>query len=130
MLLSQVTVLVVDADSDNLELLSAYLQLEGATVLEANSVAAALELAALPTTGRIDAVVSELLLTDGDGCELLWRLRAQPGRESIPALALTALSDPDWQQRAFAGGFQACATKPFPLTELAPQLAALCGITR
>lgn len=126
LLLSQLTVLVVDPDSDNLELLSAYLELEGATVLQASSVAAALEAATSQTAGAIHAVVSELLLADGDGCELLRRLRAQPGRQSLPALALTALTDPDWRRRALDGGFQACATKPFPLSELAPQLAALC----
>lgn len=125
LLLSQLTVLVVDPDSDNLELLSAYLQLEGATVLQASSVAAALEVAT-SSTNPIHAVVSELLLADGDGCELLRRLRAQPSRQSVPALALTALTDPDWRRRALDGGFQACATKPFPLVELAPQLAALC----
>jgi two-component system CheB/CheR fusion protein len=125
LLLSQLTVLVVDPDSDNLELLSAYLELEGATVLQASSVAAALE-AATSSASPIHAVVSELLLADGDGCELLRRLRAQPGRQSVSALALTALTDPDWRRRALDGGFQACATKPFPLVELAPQLAALC----
>ncbi|MES1189211.1 MAG: response regulator [Myxococcales bacterium] len=128
MLLRQLTVLVVDPDSDNLELLAAYLQLEGATVLQASSVAAALEVATSQhgSPSPIHAVVSELLLADGDGCELLRRLRAQPGHESLPALALTALTDPDWRRRALDGGFQACATKPFPLSELAPQLAALC----
>ena len=120
LLLSQVTVLVVDADSDNLDLLAAYLELEGATVLRASSIAEALE-----TAGPIDVVVSELLLGDGDGFELLRRLREQPGRQSVPALALTALTDADWQRRALERGFQSCAIKPFPLTELAPRLAAL-----
>jgi DNA-binding response OmpR family regulator len=120
LLLSQVTVLLVEADNDNLDLLGAYLELEGATVLRASSLAEALE-----KSGPIDVVVSELLLGDGDGFELLRRLREQPGRQAVPALALTALTDPDWQRRALEGGFQACATKPFPLTELAPRLAAL-----
>lgn len=121
MLLNQVTVLVVEEDRDNRELLSAYLQLEGATVRVAASIGTALE-----TEGSIDVVVSELLLGDGDGCELLRRFRAQPGRGRVPALALTALTDTDWKQRALAGGFDQCATKPLPLAELTRMLVVLC----
>lgn len=120
MLLHQVVVLVVEEDRDNRELLSAYLQLEGATVIAAGTVAAALE-----TPGHIDLLVSELLLADGDGCDLLRRLRAQAGREGLPALALTALSDADWQQRALHAGFDHCALKPVPLAELTRLLLGL-----
>ena len=116
----EVIVLLVEEDPDNLELMAGYLRLEGATVHEASSIAAALE-----TVGRIDVVVSELLLGDGDGCDLLARLRAQPGCEAVPALAVTAVTDPDWQRRAVAGGFEQCVTKPFPLGELAQRLVAL-----
>jgi DNA-binding response OmpR family regulator len=121
LLLRDVIVLLVEEDLDNLELLGAYLRLEGATVHEASSIAVALE-----APGRIDVIVSELLLEDGDGCDLLRRLRAQAGRESVPALALTSVTDPDWQSRAIAAGFNHCATKPFPLGELARRLIALC----
>jgi DNA-binding response OmpR family regulator len=120
-LLNGFTVLLVEEDRDNLELLSAYLQLEGATVLAASSAAAALE-----TPGSFDAVISELLLGDGDGCDLLPRLRAQAGRESVPALALTALTDADWKKRALQAGFNHCAIKPVPLTELTRLLLLLC----
>ena len=113
--------LVVEEDRDNRELLSAYLQLEGATVLAAGSVASALEMA-----GSIDVVVSELLLGDGDGCDLLRRLRAQAGRETVPALALTALTDADWKRRALEAGFDYCAIKPVPLADLARILVLLC----
>jgi two-component system, OmpR family, response regulator len=120
LLLHQVTVLVVDDDLESLDLFSAYLQLEGANVLLARSIAAALE-----TPGTIDVMVSELLLGDGDGIELLRRLRAQAGRESLPAVALTSLPDRDWQKRAVQGGFRRCVLKPFPLNELARCLAGL-----
>ena len=121
MLLQQIIVLLVEEDPDNLELMAGYLRLAGATVHEASSIRAALE-----TMGPINVVVSELLLVDGDGCELLRRLRAQAGRELVPALALTALTDVDWQRRALAGGFDQCVIKPFPLGELAQRLFALC----
>jgi DNA-binding response OmpR family regulator len=113
LLLNGVTALVVEEDRDNRELLGAYLQLEGATVLSVGSIAAALE-----TSGPIDILVTELLLGDGDGCDLLRRLRGQAGRESLPAIALTALSDADWIQRAIGAGFEHCAIKPVPLSEL------------
>lgn len=121
MLLHQVIVLLAEEDPDNLELMAGYLRLEGATVHEVSTISAALE-----TTGPIHVVVSELLLVDGDGCELLRRLRAQTGRESVPALALTAVTDVDWQRRAIAGGFAQCVIKPFPLGQLAQLLFALC----
>jgi len=121
LLLNHVIVLVVEEDRDNRELLSAYLQLEGATVLAVSSVAAALE-----TAGPIDVVVTELLLGDGDGCALLRRLRAQAGRETVPAVVLTALTDIDWQQRAADAGFEHYVIKPIRLAELARMLRDLC----
>ena len=68
MLLRGITVLLVEDDADNLELMAAYFDGEGARTLSASSMTAAL---AMSSVARVDVLVSDLELLDGDGCELL-----------------------------------------------------------
>lgn len=122
MQLTGFTVLVVEDDVDNLELLISHLEQEGATVLGAESVAAALRLA---SKHDVDALLCDLELPDGDGCEVLRALRAQPGGSDLPAVALTGYSDASWRQAAEKCGFERYAIKPFPLHELTDWLAEI-----
>ena len=59
--------MLVEDDVDNLELLAACLEAEGASVFSAGSIASAL---AMTIGERIDVVVSDLELPDGEGCAL------------------------------------------------------------
>jgi two-component system CheB/CheR fusion protein len=120
MRLAGFTVLVVEDDVDNLELLLAHLEQEGALVLGAESVKAALRHA---SEHSIDALVCDLELPDGDGCELLRKLRGTPGNSDLPAVAATGYSDASWQKAASECGFNRYAVKPFSLEELTNWLA-------
>lgn len=122
MRLAGFTVLVVEDDVDNLELLLAHLEQEGALVLGAESLKAALRLA---SEHAIDALLCDLELPDGDGCEVLQRLRNMPGGSDLPAVALTGYSDATWQKAARECGFDRYAVKPFSLQELTLWLAEL-----
>lgn len=122
MRLAGFTVLVVEDDVDNLELLLAHLEQEGALVLGAETQKAALQLA---SKHPIDALVCDLDLPDGDGCELLQRLRQAPGSGDLPAIALTGFSDATWRKAAHECGFDRYAVKPFSLQELTRWLAEL-----
>jgi DNA-binding response OmpR family regulator len=78
--------------------------------------------AALATT-RFDAVVLDLGLPDGDGLELLKRLRAQGS--SIPILVATARSELGDRLKGLDGGADDYLVKPFETAELAARLRAL-----
>jgi CheY-like chemotaxis protein len=121
MQLKGLVVLVVEDDPDNLELLSSHLEGEGATVVGAASIAAAL---AMTSGVTLSALLSDLELPDGDGCELLRRLRERDGR-NLPAIALTGYSDAKWRSRAMNCGFERYAVKPFALSQVSEWLNEL-----
>jgi CheY-like chemotaxis protein len=122
MQLTGFTVLVVEDDVDNLELLISHLEQEGALVLGAENVNAALRLA---SEHAIDALLCDLELPDGDGCGVLQKLRDRPGSSDLPAIALTGYSDAGWRKAANDCGFDRYAVKPFPLQELTAWLAEI-----
>jgi two-component system, chemotaxis family, CheB/CheR fusion protein len=127
MRLSGLTVLVVEDDADNLELLSSHVESEGAMALSAASIAAALSVSA---DCQVDIALCDLELADGDGCELVRQLRKRSGCENLPAVALTGYSDERWRQKASACGFNRYAVKPFPLDQLTDWLVELGSTTR
>jgi two-component system, chemotaxis family, CheB/CheR fusion protein len=114
MRLQGLTVLLVEDDVDNLEMIGSFLEAEGAKILSAGSVAAALSMS---DGHRLDVVVSDLELPDGDGCGLLASLRGRDGR-ALPAIAVTGYSEQRWRNKAADGGFSRYAIKPFSLPQL------------
>jgi len=124
MLLRGITVLLVEDDADNLELMTAYFDGEGAHTLSASSMAAAL---AMANVARVDVLVSDLELLDGDGCELVKRLREREGMQGLPAIAITGYSERKWLENAVKCGFTRYAVKPFSLPQLVGWIAELSG---
>ncbi|MFZ5789472.1 MAG: response regulator transcription factor [Pseudomonadota bacterium] len=78
--------------------------------------------AALGTT-RFDAIVLDLGLPDGDGLDLLKRLRAQG--HSTPILIATARGELGDRLKGLDGGADDYLVKPFEIAELAARLRAL-----
>jgi two-component system CheB/CheR fusion protein len=124
MRLRGITVLLVEDDLDNLELMASYFDGEGARTLSANSVVAAL---AMTTDVRVDVVVSDLGLLDGDSCALVGELRQREGMQQVPAIAITGYSQQKWRDKAKTGGFTRYAIKPFSLDTLVTWIAELTG---
>jgi two-component system CheB/CheR fusion protein len=115
MRLKGLSVLLVEDDVDNLELLAACLESEGAHVYSAGSIAGAL---AMTIGKRIDVVVSDLELPDGEGCALLHQLAQSGKRSRPPAIAVTGYSQQSWRNKAADCGFTRYAVKPFSLEDL------------
>jgi PAS domain S-box-containing protein len=110
--LAGVRVLVVEDHYDTAELLRAVLVNQGAEVRVAASLAEAL--AALGDS-CVDVLVSDIAMPDGNGYELLRRLREREradGRAPLPAVAVTAFASGEDGERARAAGFQDYAAKP------------------
>jgi|SRR5919204_4584913 DNA-binding response OmpR family regulator len=111
------TVLVVDDDQALRMLCRVNLELEGYRVLEADGVGAA---EALWFDEGVDAVLLDVHLGDGDGLELLARMRA---KQAGPPVALfTGSVELDVAKRSAAEGV---LVKPFTLDELSGTVARL-----
>jgi CheY-like chemotaxis protein len=122
--LTGTSILVVDDNADFLELLGTTLQMCGARILAAVSVAqarAALE-AVTP-----DLVICDLVLPDGTGTEFLEWLRGRPheagGRIATVAVTAFPRSYPARQVNGFAAYF----VKPVQLDDLCRTIASLLG---
>jgi len=109
-------VLVVDDSEDTTEMVRHLLEIGGASVCAATSGSEALSFA---REREFDVVLSDISMPEMDGFEFLSRLRKLPGKEDLPAVALTGFGRPEDVQRASDQGFYAHLTKPFDLQTLA-----------
>ena len=122
--LSGMTVLVVDDSEDTTEMVRHLLEISGATVHAATSGREALRIA---RKQEFDVVLSDISMPGMDGFEFLSKLRQIPGKEDLPAVALTGFGRPEDVQRARNEGFYAHLTKPFDIQTLAKLLQKLPG---
>ena len=74
---------------------------------------------------RPDCVVSDILMPDMDGESLLRALRAVPGLEAVPFIALSAVRSEARIRTVIGAGADAFLLKPFPLRELTDKVRAL-----
>ncbi|MEN3326955.1 MAG: two-component system, chemotaxis family, CheB/CheR fusion protein [Acidobacteriota bacterium] len=125
--LEGMSVLVVDDSEDTTEMVQHLLEIGGASVCAATSGVEALRLA---REKEFDVVLSDISMPEMDGFEFLSRLRQIPGKEDLPAVALTGFGRPEDVQRANDKGFYAHLTKPFDIQRLASLLQTVPRISR
>jgi CheY-like chemotaxis protein len=122
------TILLVEDNELNQDMLRRWLQHWGFQVLVANDGAEGLTLA---RTAHPDLIVMDINLPVMDGLEATTRLKAAPSTRGIPILVLTAHASIDDRRRSEAAGADEYETKPVNfarlrqkiLTLLAPQAA-------
>jgi len=114
--LEGMNVLVVDDSEDTTEMVRHLLEIGGATVSAATSGREALQIA---RKKQFDVVLSDISMPEMDGFEFLSKLRKIPGKQDVPAVALTGFGRPEDVQRACNEGFYAHLTKPFDIQTLA-----------
>ena len=112
-------VLVVDDSEDTTEMVRHLLEIGGASVWAATSGKEALRIA---REKQFDVVLSDISMPEMDGFEFLSKLRKIPGKQDVPAVALTGFGRPEDVQRACNEGFYAHLTKPFDIQTLASLL--------
>lgn len=125
--LEGMSVLVVDDSEDTTEMVRHLLEIGGASVCSATSGFEALRLA---RENEFDVVLSDISMPEMDGFEFLSRLHQIPGKEELPAVALTGFGRPEDIQRANDNGFYAHLTKPFDIERLAMLLQKVPRISR
>ena len=119
------TIVVVDDDRFNLDLLEAVLEPLGEKVARFEDPLAAL---AAVQTLRPTLVITDHLMPGIQGIELVARLRANPPVADTPVLMLTGADELAVRVAAFDVGVTDFATRPIDPTELLARARALCRL--
>ncbi|MEP6913957.1 MAG: response regulator, partial [bacterium] len=119
-------ILVVDDETDALDLIGVELAQHGAKVVGVASAAEALT--ALEGV-EFDLVISDIGMPKTDGYELIRQIRKQEEGTSrkIPAVALTAYARVQDRMQAILAGFSTHVAKPVEAKELITVVASLAG---
>ncbi len=120
------TILVVEDNPQNRELVTDLLTIAGARILIAEDAETALELA-----GReaIDLVLMDVSLPRMDGLEATRRLKTTPATAHLPIIALTAHAMKGDRERILAAGCNGYITKPIDTRAFAGEVARYLGVT-
>ena len=108
-------VLVVDDESDFIQLLKYNLENQGFDILTASDGVQALNAARreLP-----DVVLVDLMLPDIDGFSVCEILRSQPSTAKVPIIVVSALDGEYVRSRGIQAGVACCFKKPVDMKEL------------
>jgi len=124
---SPARVLVVDDDIRNLELLEAYLSMEGHEVILARSGEEALDLV---QQSPPDLILLDIMMPGLDGFEVCSRLKSDPKTQFIPIIMVTALRGTRDRIRGLDVGADDFISKPFNGYELLARVRSLLRIKR
>ncbi len=124
--LARSSVLVVDDDDDARELLQMTLELAGARVQAADSVAVACQMLA---SAQPDLVISDIGMPIEDGYVLASYVRHHFGSR-LPLIALTAFATREDRERTTASGFDAHLAKPVEANLLLATASSLVELSR
>ncbi|MCC0179575.1 PAS domain-containing protein [Waterburya agarophytonicola K14] len=112
---SGIKILVVDDETDSLDILSFVLEQEGAAIIPATSAADALEVFNRETP---DLIISDIGMPNVSGYSLITQIRQLPQGKNISAISLTAYAGEVDKQRSIEAGFQRHISKPIDISEL------------
>ena len=117
-------ILVIEDNLLNLKLVCDLLQAVGYTTQCATTAEHGVDLA-LASPPRL--VLLDMQLPDGDGFDVLSRLRADSRTASVPVLALTASAMHQDRDRILADGFDGYLAKPIDIWILLAEIRKYCG---
>lgn len=122
MVSGSLTILVVEDDGNSRESLAAALSDCGYTVVTAASGNAAI---GMLVGAKVDVIVTDLMMDDGDGLSLVNHVRAN----GVPVIVVSACAGSEQAALAKAHGAFACLPKPIDLNRLEEALVAATGRT-
>jgi CheY-like chemotaxis protein len=113
----ETVVLIVEDDPDQLALADLRMTMAGYKVRVANSANAFLQ--SMFDDGAPDLLLLDVELPDGDGFEILTRMRRHKVLNDLPIVMLTSKSDPEAVGKGLALGADGYVTKPYTKNILA-----------
>ena len=122
----QPSILVIDDTPGNLSLLNQLLR-EHYRVRLANSGPRGLELAAMAPP---DLILLDIMMPDMDGHMVLAELRKNPLTRDIPVIFVTAMNDPEEEERGISEGAADFVTKPVKPAVLIARVRAQIELSR
>lgn len=125
---SEIDVLIVEDDPDQLSLAQRRLDLAGFKARAADSGLALSR--SLQDPGMPDLLLLDVMLPDCDGFDVLARLRRDPRSSLLPVVMLTVKSDPADIQKGIALGADGYVTKPYSKALLSDTIEQVLGIER
>ncbi len=117
------TILIIENDRNNRILLENLLHIGGYHFLSASDGQEALEL--LAKGAQVDLILTDLSMPVLDGWKTTQMIRARPGYERLPIVAVTAYAMSGDKEYALASGCTEYLTKPFPNAKLLEVVARL-----
>lgn len=122
---NETVVLIVEDDPDQRALADLRVSMAGYGVRVAESQAALLR--SLAQDGMPDLLLLDVMLPDGDGFEILARLRRLPSFASLPIVMLTVKREAADIERGLTLGADGYVTKPYSKSLLAAVVARVLG---
>ncbi|MEZ4669060.1 MAG: response regulator [Anaerolineae bacterium] len=119
------TILIVDDDFMNREILQAHMNNAGYDVLTANNGNAALQ---VMKTQVPDLVLMDVRMPGMNGYELCAYLKAQPETRHLPVLLMTAMDDEENLANVKAAGADGFISKPFNAKDIRASIVRLLGL--
>jgi CheY-like chemotaxis protein len=124
----RMSILIVDDDIDFCAIMREILREEGYEVFLAFDVPHALSL-----LRRIkpSLILSDVMMPDVDGLDLIRHLRSEPDWANIPTIVISARAMPDERQAAKEAGADAFVPKPFSIKDLRLMINSFlpCGVS-
>lgn len=116
------TILVIDDDAMNREVMEAFLASENYGVLLANNGRRGLETA---HTNQPDLIILDLKMPDMDGFTVCEQLKSSPDTHHIPVLIVTGFDSPKDQANIMAAGADGFLPRPFKGMDLLDTVSVL-----
>ncbi len=118
------TVLVVEDNVDNMELITVILTKNGYNVIKAETGQKGLDTA---TELRLDFIILDIQLPDMDGLEVLQMIRSSKINENIPVIAMTSFAMAGDRQKMMNKGFNGYVEKPIEPEKVINQINKIIG---
>lgn len=126
--LAQSTILIVDDNVQNVELLQAYLESLPCRVVTAFDGVQAMKYIEDPETPKPDLVLLDVMMPRMSGFEVCQKIKEDPQTRSIPVMMVTALNELGDIERGVEAGTDDFLTKPVNKLELITRVKSLLRV--